>query len=217
MTTVVTGATGSGKTEFCINLALASDKPVLIADLDVVNPYFRPRERASELADKGIEVLGGSLNNNTGQDMPAASYAFMSGIRAGRNVIIDLAGGTLGLNMLAPIAHELKALPHEFWIVLNLCRPETSSIQAAAGFIEAIRGKGPLTLSGIVHNSHMLAHTTPQDFISAQSAIIEISKLCGLPIKYSLLTQKIYDEVKNKLIGGALVMGMPIMREGWQN
>ena len=50
--TIVTGHYGTGKTEFSVNLALALAKegrPVALADLDIVNPYFRSRERRSLL------------------------------------------------------------------------------------------------------------------------------------------------------------------------
>ncbi|MEI3348767.1 MAG: P-loop NTPase [Dysosmobacter sp.] len=42
--TIVTGHYGTGKTEFAVNLALAlaRERPrVMLADLDIVNPYFR--------------------------------------------------------------------------------------------------------------------------------------------------------------------------------
>ena len=45
---IVTGHYGTGKTEFAVNLALqlaALDRKVMVADLDIVNPYFRSRER----------------------------------------------------------------------------------------------------------------------------------------------------------------------------
>lgn len=45
---IVTGHYGTGKTEFAVNLALslaAGEAQVMLADLDIVNPYFRSRER----------------------------------------------------------------------------------------------------------------------------------------------------------------------------
>ena len=46
--TLVAGHYGTGKTEFAVNLALAlagEGAQVSLADLDIVNPYFRSRER----------------------------------------------------------------------------------------------------------------------------------------------------------------------------
>ena len=46
--TLVTGHYGTGKTEFSVNLALAlaaEGARTALADLDIVNPYFRSREQ----------------------------------------------------------------------------------------------------------------------------------------------------------------------------
>ena len=40
---IITGHYGTGKTEFAVNLAMAmaaEGQPVMMADLDIVNPYF---------------------------------------------------------------------------------------------------------------------------------------------------------------------------------
>ena len=57
---VIVGNYGSGKTEVCINLAVHRKRAgieVRIADLDLVNPYFRTREAKAPLANLGIEVV----------------------------------------------------------------------------------------------------------------------------------------------------------------
>ena len=43
---VLTGAYGVGKSEFACQLALLK-APCVLADFDVINPYFRPREQTS--------------------------------------------------------------------------------------------------------------------------------------------------------------------------
>ena len=65
---IITGHYGTGKTEFSVNLALAlaSDgEQVMVADLDVVNPYFRSRERRTMLEEAGIQLI--SLINRLAQ------------------------------------------------------------------------------------------------------------------------------------------------------
>ena len=54
---IVTGHYGTGKTELAVNLALAlaaEGRRVMLADLDIVNPYFRSRERRPQLEAAGI-------------------------------------------------------------------------------------------------------------------------------------------------------------------
>ena len=50
--TLFAGHYGSGKTNIAVNYALhlkESGKEVIIAYLDIVNPYFRTKDRAAEL------------------------------------------------------------------------------------------------------------------------------------------------------------------------
>ncbi|MDY0320082.1 MAG: hypothetical protein RBQ67_08850, partial [Candidatus Cloacimonadaceae bacterium] len=57
---IVIGAYGSGKSEYSIHLARslkAEGKEVSLADMDVVNPYFRTRDVREEFATQGIEVI----------------------------------------------------------------------------------------------------------------------------------------------------------------
>ena len=57
---VIVGNYGSGKTEVSINLALNKRREgidVRVADLDLVNPYFRAREARKPLTELGIDVV----------------------------------------------------------------------------------------------------------------------------------------------------------------
>ena len=52
---IVIGHYGSGKTEFAVNYAIRrreSGSEVALADLDIVNPYFRTRQQADMLEAK---------------------------------------------------------------------------------------------------------------------------------------------------------------------
>ena len=60
---IIVGHYGSGKTEFAVNYAiklsqeLGSTRKVAIADIDVVNPYFRSREKEDLLNEKCEEQI----------------------------------------------------------------------------------------------------------------------------------------------------------------
>lgn len=57
---MITGHYGSGKTEYAVNLALrlaAEGKKTVLADLDIVNPYFRSYEQTKRLEAAGIRVI----------------------------------------------------------------------------------------------------------------------------------------------------------------
>ena len=67
--TLFAGHYGSGKTNIALNYARAV-KPCVIADLDIVNPYFRTKDSAAALAAEGIGlVVSDYANSNV--DFPA--------------------------------------------------------------------------------------------------------------------------------------------------
>jgi len=245
MTTIVTGYYGSGKTEFVLNLAthMAQEpgehssplqKPcyatdvgancvrpqndeaiVTIADLDVINPFFRSRERAAELAPLGIEVMGSVIENHVAQDVPALSFAFLSRIRSGRNVIIDLAGSENGLKVLAGCYDAITE--HEFLCVLNLYRPETDTTQKMLNFCKQINAFGRLQITGVVNNGHMLSYTEPHHVLDSQKAVSEVATQLGVPFAYTLIREDIYNQIAPQIISEkVLTFPKPIMREDWQ-
>ena len=72
---IITGHYGSGKTEFALNLAVRlreSYDNVAIADLDVINLYFRSREKEEEMNNIGIRVFSSSVRASA-VDIPAVS------------------------------------------------------------------------------------------------------------------------------------------------
>ena len=60
--TIIIGAYGSGKSEISVNMALAQrkalpDRNLLIADLDIVNPFYRSSDCASVLKEAGVRLV----------------------------------------------------------------------------------------------------------------------------------------------------------------
>jgi len=217
-TYIVTGCYGSGKTEFCVNFALETRKyshdKVYIADLDIINPYFRSREKAAYLKDFDIEIVGNALNNNTGQDIPAVSYSFLSLVSKGQNVIIDLAGSDNGMNLLAGCYDRFT--DYELLCVLNLYRPETDSKEKMIDFIDGIHSICKLPVTGIINNSHMLHETEAEHILASQEVVLSVSEELNLPFKYTQIKRSVYDKIKDKILSDSLIFDKPQMRESWQ-
>ena len=71
--TLFAGHYGSGKTNIAVNYAIAlakEGKEVCIADLDIVNPYFRTKDSARDLAAAGVTLISPQFAN-TNVDLPA--------------------------------------------------------------------------------------------------------------------------------------------------
>jgi len=216
-TYIITGHFGSGKTEFCVNLALhlAEFGATTIADLDVVNPYFRSREKASWLEKRGISVVGDNLDNNTGQDLPAVSFGFLSQIGKG-NVIMDLGGGLSGLRLLAACYDAIINNEFEFLCVVNPFRPDTDTAEKMADFVRSVNADAKLRITGLVNNGHMLRETAVAHVLDSQEIVKEVADILKLPIRYTLLQNNIYKKIGNKIQSDEILTFDKLqMRENW--
>ena len=58
--TILCGHYGSGKTNIAVNMAFelaAVRENAAVADLDIVNPYFRSKDSVEEFREKGIRLI----------------------------------------------------------------------------------------------------------------------------------------------------------------
>lgn len=215
MTYIITGAYGSGKTEFAVNLAIHLSTlgrgRITIADMDVVNPFFRSREASKILAPLGVDVAGSVFENHIAQDIPAISYAFLSRIRAGEDVIIDLAGDTVGLNLLASCYAAIGS--YQLLCVCNMYRPQTVTLAKMVEFCGSISTASKLPVTGLVNNGNLLALTTAQDVAAAHVAVQDAALILGVPLMYNLVQENIQRELQ---LPNTLTFNTPYMRKGWQ-
>lgn len=180
--TIVTGHYGSGKTEFAVNLAyrLPGEKRVL-ADLDIVNPYFCSREKEEELERAGIRVI---LPTGGGHaDLPSLSPA-LNTVFSDTDVqaVFDMGGDPAGARVLKRFAPELSRTPFSLLCVVNFNRPETGDAEKAAQYIRGIECACGQRVTGLVHNTHLLGETEPQDVLDGAALCRALSVHTGLPI-----------------------------------
>ena len=112
--TIIVGHYGSGKTEFAANLALAlsrAGRPVLAADLDIVNPYFRLRELREDFAPENIRVISSYYEDEMCLDSPALAASLRSCFEpegTGEARIADVGGDPAGATVLGRYAALLR-------------------------------------------------------------------------------------------------------------
>ncbi len=216
--TIITGYYGSGKTEFCVNFATylqeKLNRDIYLADLDVINPYFRSREKVDYLREHNVYIIGNNLQNSTGQDIPAISGEMIRTLLSGDELIIDLAGSVNGLKALSLFKQHMES--YELYCVLNVYRSETDSKEKMLKYLKDTELVSGLKVSGIVHNSHLVHDTTACDVLEAQELVTQVSKESALPIKYTLVKQSIYEQIKSNINSEVITFDKLKMREAWQ-
>lgn len=180
---VITGAYGVGKSEFATQWALRH-APCVLADFDIINPYFRPREETDWLATQGVTIVGSMIKHHVNQDLPAFSGDIRGVIAKGLPLIIDCAGSENGLKPLATFMDVLEG--SEVWLVVNANRTE-SFFDQIEPMIHLFESRSALTITGLVHNTHLLDLTDPPMVLNAQAQLEREAKRLGLPIVMTMV------------------------------
>lgn len=184
---IIVGNYGSGKTEVAINLAAdqqANGARVKVADLDLVNPYFRTREARRALESSGVEVIlppEGLLQ----ADLPILSPLVAGLIRApGELAILDAGGDAVGATVLAALgdAFQATAAPLHMLQVVNAFRPNTDTVQGCQSMRESIEAASRLKVTGWIGNSHLLDETTVDHIRQGYSMMQALAQSSGLPL-----------------------------------
>jgi hypothetical protein len=186
------GGFGSGKTEVAVNFSVRMrelGRRVSIADLDIVNLYFRSREVREQLRGQGIEVLvpcgaladadlpivvpeiKGAIEGQSAK--PEARMQVETRSTNGANgerrmakgevplVVLDLGGDPAGARVMASLAGAMKPEDYSGLFVLNSRRPFTATVAAAEEMMAGIADAAGIRVDRIVVNSHLVDETTP--------------------------------------------------------
>ncbi|NLY35919.1 MAG: ParA family protein, partial [Tissierellia bacterium] len=139
---IVTGHYGTGKTEFSVSLAMklaSQGKKVALADLDIVNVYFRSREHSELLEKAGIRIISSSLGHHSSLDLPAISAEVRGPIQDGKTeVILDVGGDKAGTNALVNFRRDIIESGYEMLYVINSHREETKDLAGALKHLDGI-------------------------------------------------------------------------------
>ena len=197
------GHYGSGKTNIAVNLAQAIKKEyptVTLADLDIVNPYFRSKDSADELKEQGIRLICSNYANSN-VDIPALPpdlYALTDDRRM--RAVIDVGGddrGALVLGRLAPAI--LDENDYEMLMVINCYRPLTRDAASTIEVMREIEYAGGIRFTALVNNSNLGVETTAEDVLTSMNYAKEVANKSGLPLVMTTADERLQDELKDKI------------------
>lgn len=187
--TLFAGHYGSGKTNLAVNFALKmqkSGKNVKIADLDIVNPYFRTKDSAKVLNDAGIELISPAFAN-TNLDLPALPAEVYSLVQQKDfYAVMDIGGDDRGAYALGRYRdYILEENDYEMIFVANFYRPLTRTADEAIEVMREIEAASKIPFTAIINNSNIGEATTAQTVIDTFDSANELSMKTNLPIIFT--------------------------------
>ncbi len=201
--TLFAGHYGSGKTNLAVNYALQAKKDgfdVSLADLDIVNPYFRAKDSKDLLKENGISLIS-SAYANTNVDVPALPPELYSIIdNKNSHYIIDVGGddrGALALGRISSAINEENN--YEMFLIINKYRPLTRTKNEVLEIKNEIETACNIKFTAIINNSNLGTETCAQDILNSLNYAQECSGVCLLPLKYTSVDKVLYNELKDKI------------------
>ena len=173
---------------------------VAIADIDIVNPYFRTKDSEKLLSDAGIKLIC-SPYANSNLDIPALPQELYS-ITDDKSMmsIVDVGGDDRGALALGRFVPEiLKENDYEMFFVVNAYRPLTASVSGAVEILKEIEAAARLPFTAIINNSNIGEITTAGDVLSTKEYFEELQAKTNLPLKLTTVSEKLYDELKPQI------------------
>lgn len=208
-TYIIVGHYGSGKTEFAVNYALylkALGLRVAMADLDIVNPYFRVRQIHKELEKLGITVISNNMENNWKADLPALSRDIQTCFTdRTRENIVDVGGNGVGARVLSRFRDVHADENQELWMVVNARRYETQTVGQVLGFMRDIEQCSRMKITGFVNNTHMCGETLPEDVLEGEKMVRTLYSETGVPCRYTVCLSGLCPELAGLRLSGELL------------
>ena len=193
--TLFTGHYGSGKTNIAVAYARYlkdMGEAVTVADMDIVNPYFRTKDSAEDFRREGIELIVSEFANSN-VDLPALPSELYGVVeRRDMYAVLDIGGddrGAYALGRFSPYIKEENNFENLF--VANMYRPLTKTPEEALAVMREIEGAGGIPITAIVNNSNLGELTDERTVLDSVDYARRLSELSGLPVKFTAVREDI--------------------------
>ena len=201
--TIFSGHYGSGKTNVAVNYALWLKNHcgrVSIADLDIVNPYFRTKDSMKILEENGVELISSEFANSNVDvpALPAETYGVLQNKEI--HAVIDVGGDDRGALALGRYSDSImEDGDYELLFVINKYRPLTRNADMTLEIMAEIENACHMKFTGIVNDSNIGDETSAEDVLDSVSYAKEVSKRAGIPVKMTAVKKDLYEELSDKI------------------
>lgn len=184
---IVIGAYGSGKSELSVNLALnmrkkSHDKKVLLADLDIVNPFYRSADAGKILQENDIRLIS-PMYANSNVDAPVLSgEVYVIFDDESYQGVFDIGGEDMGATILGSMKSRLDKIDADLLMAVNIKRPFTSTVDEIIIMASELQEASKLKITGFINNSNLLEQTTADDIYEGEKILLEVQERTGIPL-----------------------------------
>ena len=202
--TLFCGHYGSGKTNVAVNYALWLKKRherVTVADLDIVNPYFRTKDSLPLFRAMEIGLIASPFANSN-LDIPALPqemYAVTDD--RGLYAVLDVGGddrGALALGRLTPAI--LEEGNYEMLAVVNRYRPLTQTVADTVEVLREVETAAGIAFTGLVNNSNLGEETTAETVLSSLGYADGVAAALGVPVRMTTFEEKLTGALTGRVI-----------------
>lgn len=185
--TIIIGAYGSGKSEIAVNMSLAQrkalpDKKLLIADLDIVNPFYRSSDCAQVLEEAGIRLVTPMYagSNVDAPVLPPDMYVIFDD--ESYQGIFDIGGEDMGALVLGSLKKRIENTDAVIYMAVNSLRPFTSDAEQIAVMTSELSAAAGFKIDGYINNTNLLEDTTAEMLAQGEEEILKASEITGVPL-----------------------------------
>jgi len=190
------GAYGSGKSEVAVNFALLLSNrlhkrcldgfnQIALADLDMINPFFRSVDAKNVLTDHAVSVIFPPFAN-TNVDVPALPGEIFSVFDQPKiRAVLDIGGEDLGARVVSSLKSRILTVSYATYMVVNMNRPFTDSKEKIIHMMHELEEATGLATNGIVNNTNMLSLSRIEDLTDANKVLTEVQKETGVPLCFA--------------------------------
>lgn len=215
----IVGNYGSGKTEVSVNLSLQLARRgsrIQIADLDIVNPYFRCREASLLMEANGIRVVV-PQGAQAWADLPIILPEIRGMLHPapGTISIFDVGGDDVGARALASFRTSIADGDYQLWQVINAKRPFTGTVAGCLAMRASIEKASRFTVTGWLVNSHLIDQTTPAAILDGWRLAQNVAAETGLPIRLVAVMDDLADAPELQIIDAPILRLTRLMTPPW--